>query len=185
MMPMTNKRTSPRGGQLFSNNFENKIADAGKTVYDGTAIIGRISAVFTIVIGVIIAFTLIGFGIASLLHSSKYKGRAQGTVTGVSCDASGQCTTAAQFVASNGKSYSVTQTSNAALLAVGQAVNVYYNESDPSAAGLNEPNGALGWILIVIGIFVLIVSVMIFVFAWTSKVGAAATGVGAIRRVLF
>lgn len=176
-----------KGGQLFSNNFENKIANAAKGAYDGSATVGRIAAVFGLIIGILIAIGLLVGGFYVLRTTNKYTASVSGRVLESNCspNIANGCDVNVQYYV-GGKPY--TKTFNVDRNVVkDQSILVAYDPQNPSDAMLNGAGGAkvIGWVMIGFGLLVLLGCIMSFIIAWTTKIGAAATGARALSNIMF
>lgn len=186
--------------KVSSKQYKAKGAGLGEDIYEGSATFGRFMAWISLIISVIIGGVLIGLGIRMLLKKKQWTNKVTGNVVNAICNTSNvtnctggkdsTCTTEPMTSCDLNIEYTVGQEEYVSRLLmeektnlhkrVGEKVEVFYKDSDPSIISRDGDGSKklVGWILVGFGIGVIIIASISFYVVQKFKFAAAASGVG-------
>lgn len=164
----------------------------GSEIYSGTATFGKIRAIIGVIFGTIIGIIMIIIGIYMISKKNKYTEKIKGKVTNYpDCNkhtdkntTSYECNVNVSYII-DGKTYNLKDkhTDTYIKYTKNKQIDVYYNPKNPSDGSLaSDDERRFGWIVLVIGIFVLLGSWISLWFIMHYKFMAALYGAtGAIE----
>ena len=165
-------------------NYNEMIGNTMKTmqpVYDVTASIGIVYAIFSAVMATIICGIAIYAGVWVKNMNSDKTEKTIGTITEAICSNTKNdksCIVTINYKVKDVE-YSVSTTTT--IVNKGQTLDIFYDPNNPNNFSIsNNTTNTIGWIIIIIAIIILLLSWGWFIMTIFFKPVAAATGVGAV-----
>lgn len=153
--------------------------------YNASASVGRIMSWLQLAGGIFISIILIIIGIVLVRTKNQYDRSTSATITETSCSGSGNsssCTLTVSYIVGD-KKLSGSIVANG-VYNVGQTITIKYSSTNLQDITTNTTSpGIIGWIFIVVGIFILIGSGIWFYIIQNNNTIAAASGVGNVAGV--
>lgn len=151
-------------------------------VYTGVASFGLMMALIGAVIGGIIGFALMAYGIYLISNPGPSKIGTTATVVSSNCTQSGKttsCNLKLSYKAANGSAMTATLMTSDGIHNTGDTINIQYDPVNPSdiSQGTGGNSTMTGWILLIIGLIVAILSIGNYLLTKYSKAYAAFVGV--------
>lgn len=156
----------------------------------GAAVIGRIDSVIGVVVAVVISFFLFLFGGIMLSNAAKHSIYEDATITQIDVFSDGmgsslsRCDLTVSYANGQEKKFQNIYYDQSYIQ--GKTVPVYYNKNDSSDVILakNRPSRGVAYILIIIGLFVLIGSIVNVILVFRFRAYAAARGATDVVRMI-
>jgi hypothetical protein len=165
-------------------NYNGMIGDTMKTmqpVYDVTASIGIVYAIFSAIMATIICGIAIYAGIWVKNLNADKTAKTIGTIIEATCSKTKNdksCVATINYTVKDVE-YSVSATTG--IVNKGQTLNIFYDPKNPNNFSIfNNTTNIIGWIIIIIAIIILLSSWGWLIMTIFFKPVAAATGVGAV-----
>lgn len=163
--------------------------DLGSELYSGAATYGRINAIIGSIFGTIIGVLMILGGIGLIKRKTKRDKTVKATITNdTDCyghsennNTTWNCNLSLAYNI-DGKDYTTSISSSSSIkYEKGNTVTLYYNPDNVSEIDLVSDNThIIGWVVLVIGIFLLISTWVWLYIVYKSKFAAASGGVAAL-----
>lgn len=156
----------------------------------GAAVIGRIDSVIGVSVAVVISFFLFLFGGIMLSNAGKHSVQEDAKITKVEGFSEGlsssltRCDLTVSYANGHEKTFQNIYYDSSFIN--GKTVSVYYNKNDPSDVILakNMPSRGIAYLLIIIGLFILIGSIVNVILVFRFRAYAAARGATDVIRMV-
>ena len=151
----------------------------GDTIYDGAASFGVALAWISLIVGNLIGWGIIAFGIYLLVRKQKFAKSITARIVDTECnktDTTYSCLLKLQYDIDS-KTYDSTINTNSSIFyQKGTTINIRYNPDNPVEVSLFPNSKIFGWVCLVIG-FIVVIGVFIHWYITIKyKFAAAATG---------
>ena len=172
---------------IKTTHISRKGGGIGDDLYDGAASFGRFMATVWLVIGTLIGLVLLGISLYLLLTPPKYSEEATAKVKEVKCDRvpSGDsrgmlndCIMKIEYTVDDKPIVKDYNSKGSKYYTTGDNIKIRYNPDNPEDFTTAISRKTVGWILLGIGAFIMILSWVSWWIVNQFKFAAAATGVG-------
>jgi hypothetical protein len=164
------------------------MSSVADSLYSGTAAIGEIKATITLVVGIVIVFSMSSSAIYSIVSTPTRSKDTQASVLDSECkqivtqlnngktNTSSECTTGVKYNIDN-KDYNQKVITGGTLFRKDDKINIKYNPDNPTDVSYNETSQrTMGFILSCVAILILICIILYYYLITTYKPLAALEG---------
>ena len=178
----------PNQYQQQPTNYNGMIGDTMKTlqpVYNTTATIGIVYAIFSAVMATVICgFAIYGGFWVKNMNSDKTE-KAIGTIKDATCSKTGKDKSCVATIDYKVKDVEYSVSATTGIVNKGQTIDIFYDPKNPNNFSLlNNTTNTIGWVIIIVAIIILLSSWGWLIMTIFFKPVAAATGVGAVASAI-